>query len=84
MTQVNLLQSRNRLSDIENRLDKGEEDGEGMEWDFGISRCKLVYTGWMKNKVVLQSTGDSIQYLEINPIKNNILKNILRRMHIGV
>ena len=47
-------------------VNKGEEDGEGMEWDFGISRCKLVYTEWMKNKVVLQSTGNSIQYLEIN------------------
>ena len=65
-----LLQSGNRLEDIENRLDKGEEGGEGMEWDFGISRCKLVYTGWMKNKAVLQSTVNSIQHLEINHNKN--------------
>ena len=30
-----------------------------MEWEFGISRCKPVYTGWINNKVLLQSTGDS-------------------------
>ena len=22
---------------------QGEEGGEGMEWEFGISRCKLLY-----------------------------------------
>ena len=21
----------------------------GMDWEFGISRCKLLYTGWIKN-----------------------------------
>ena len=40
---------------------KGEEAGEGVEWDFGISRCKLVYPGWTKNKVALQSIGNCIQ-----------------------
>ena len=65
---MNLRQSRNRLSDIENRcvVGKGEQDGEGVEWDFGISRCKLEYPGWMKNKVALQGTGNCIQKLEIN------------------
>ena len=32
---------------------------EGLE--FGISRCKLLYTGWI-NKVLLYSTGNYIQY----------------------
>ena len=30
-----------------------------MEWDFGISRCKLLYIGWI-NKVLLYSTGNPI------------------------
>ena len=48
--------------DTENRLvvAKGEEDGRGMEWEFGISRCKLVYIGWINNKVLLYSTGNYI------------------------
>ena len=34
----------------------------GMDWEFGISRCKLVYIEWIKNKVLLYSTGNYIQY----------------------
>ena len=59
---------RNRLTDIENRLvvAKGEAGGRGMEWEFGISRCKLLYTEWINNKVLLHSTGNYIQYSVIN------------------
>ena len=38
----------------------------GMEWEFGISRCKLLYIGWINNKALLYSTGNSIQYPVIN------------------
>ena len=36
-----------------------------MEWDFGVSRCKLLYMEWI-NKVLLQSTRNYIQYPVIN------------------
>ena len=36
-----------------------------MEWEFGVSRCKLLYIGWI-NKVPLYSTGDYTQYPVIN------------------
>ena len=39
--------------------------GGGMDWEFGISRCKLVYIEWI-NKVLLYSTGNYIQYPVIN------------------
>ena len=38
----------------------------GMDWEFGISRCKLLYREWINNKVLLYSTGNSIQYPVIN------------------
>ena len=62
------LRNRNRLTDIENRLlvAKGEGGRGGKDWEFGISRCKLVYIGWMNNKVLLYSTGNYIQYPVIN------------------
>ena len=44
---------------------KGEVGGGGMEWEFGVRRCKLLYVGWI-NKVLLQSTGNYIQYPGIN------------------
>ena len=45
---------------------KGEGDGGGMDWEFGISRCKLFYTEWINNKVLLHGTGNHIQYPVIN------------------
>ena len=33
---------------------------------FGINRCKLLYIGWMNNKVLLYSTENYIQYSVIN------------------
>ena len=39
--------------------------GEGMDWEFGISRCKLLYIEWIKNKVLLYSTGNCTQYFVI-------------------
>ena len=62
------LQNRNRLTGIENRLvvAKGEGEGGGVDWEFGISRGKLLHIGWIHNKVLLYSTGNNIQYPVIN------------------
>ena len=38
----------------------------GMDWEFGTSRDKLLYTGRINNKALLYSTGNYIQY----PVKN--------------
>ena len=37
-----------------------------MEWEVGVSRCKLLYIEWINNKVLLYSTGNDIQYPVIN------------------
>jgi len=60
------LQNRNRFRDIENRfvVAKREEGGGGKDWEFGISRCKILYTGWMSNKILLYITGNCIQYTD--------------------
>ena len=33
-----------------------------MDWEFGISRCKLLHIGWINNKVLLYSTRNYVQY----------------------
>ena len=38
----------------------------GMEWEVGISRCKLICMEWINNKVLLYNTGNCIQYPMIN------------------
>ena len=40
--------------------------GGGKDWELGISRYKLLYIGWINNKVLLYSTGNCIQYPVIN------------------
>ena len=44
-----------------------KEAGRGeMDWEFGMSGCKLLDIGWIINKVWLYSTGNYIQYPMIN------------------
>ena len=38
----------------------------GKEWEFGVSRCKLLYMEWISIKVLQYSTGIYIQYPVIN------------------
>ena len=47
-----------------------KEGGGGgrLDWEFRISRCKLLYIEWISNKVLLYSTGNYIQYPVINHI----------------
>ena len=54
MTQVNLSMKQKHR---QNRLvaAKGDGVGGGIEWEFGISRCKLLYIEWI-NKVILYSS----------------------------
>lgn len=40
--------------------------GGGIDWEFGVSGCKLLYTGWI-NKLLLYSTGNQIQH----PVTNH-------------
>ena len=44
----------------------GEGVGGGKDWEFGVSRCKLLYMGWINNQVLLYSTGNYSQHPEIN------------------
>ena len=38
---------------------KGKGIRGGMEWEVGVSRCKLLYIDRINNKVLLCSTGNS-------------------------
>ena len=47
-------------------LPRGREGRGGMNWAFGISRCKLLLIGWINNNDILYSTWTYIQYPVIN------------------
>ena len=43
----------------------GGGGGNGMDWEFGVGRCKVLYLEWISNEVLLYSTGSYIQSLGI-------------------
>lgn len=49
-------------------------EGGGMDWKFG---CKLLYTEWVSNKILLCSTGNYIQYPMLNHNGKEILKEYI-------
>ena len=54
-------------SHIENRLGLAKGARRGMDWEFGISRCKLLYIEQINSKVQLYRTRNYIQYSGIKP-----------------
>ena len=46
-----------------------------MEWEVGVSRCKLLYIEWINNKILLYSTETYIRY----PMKNHNGKEYLKK-----
>jgi len=63
MTQMNLS--------IEKEQTQGHEEqacccqqgggGSGMDWEFGVSRYKLLHLEWISNEILLYSTGNYIK-----------------------
>ena len=67
MTQMN-LSTKQKQTPIHREQTCGCQGkwGGGMDWEYGISRCKLLYIKWINNRVLLYSTGNYIQYPVIN------------------
>ena len=41
---------------------QGGLGGRGEDWEFWVSRCKLLCIEWINNKALLYSTGNYVQY----------------------
>ena len=60
MAQMN-LSTEKKIMDLENRLVVAGGGGErGMDWEFGVNRCKLLPLEWISNEILLYSTGNYI------------------------
>ena len=58
---------------------KGElGGGRGMDWEFGVGRCKLLHLEWIYNKVLPYSTGNYIQ----DPVINHNGKEYERKIYM--
>ena len=63
---MNLSTKQNHRQRTDFWLPRGRESRGGMDWEFGISRCKQLYTEWINNKVLLYSAGNYIQHSVVN------------------
>ena len=63
MTQMN-LSTKQKQTHRHREQTCGCQEGGGCrrrkDWEFGISRCKLLYIEWINNKVLLYSTQGTI------------------------
>ena len=48
--------------------------------EFAISKCKLLYTGWINNKILLNGTGNYILYPVTNRNGKEYEKNVYMHM----
>ena len=50
------MQNRDRLRENRFVVAKGEGVRGGMEWEAGVSKCKLLDTGWITRSSTAQGT----------------------------
>ena len=67
MTQINTSRKQKQIHRYRERTSSCQGgSGERKHWEFGISRGKLLYIGWINNKVLLYRTGNYIQHPVVN------------------
>ena len=61
-----MMQMNLPTKDKQTHRHRGSTCGRGGEggnnWEFGISRCKLLFKEWINNKVLLHSARNCIQH----------------------
>ena len=64
MTQTNSAWKQ-RLTDMENKLAaaRGDRERRSMDWESGVSRCKLRHSEWINSKVLMYSAGNYTEHL---------------------
>ena len=51
--------------------------GSGIDWELGVSRCKLLHLEWVSNEALLHSTRDCIHLLGQNMMGDNMRKKYI-------
>ena len=62
-----LFTKQKQIVDIESGfvIDRREGGGSGMNGEFGVSRYELLHLEWIRNRILLYSTGNYVQYLGV-------------------
>ena len=62
MAQINLFTEKKQTHGLGEQTCgcQGGRRGNGMDWEFRVSKCKLLHLEWIRNEILLYSTGNSI------------------------
>ena len=71
------LWNRNRLTDIEVKLVVAKGEKGGVDWEFGVGRCKLLLIEWINTKILLYSIGTISNLLGYAMMEKNIKKECI-------
>ena len=63
MTQTNLSAKQKQTHRHRKQTCSCQGGGSGMDWEFGVNRCKLLPLEWISNEILLYSTGKYIESL---------------------
>ena len=55
---MNLSIEQKQIMDMHTCGCQGGGEGNGMDWEFEVSRCKLLHLEWISNEVLLFSVGN--------------------------
>ena len=60
MAQMNISTEQKQTHRHGEQICGCQAGGSGMDWEFGVSRCKLLHLEWTSNEVLLYDTGNYI------------------------
>jgi len=63
---------------------QGGERGSGKDWEFGVSRCKLLHLEWINNEILLIAQATISSHLRGNMMEDNVRKRIYIYIYIYV
>ena len=78
MAQMNLSTEKKQTHGQGEQTCGCQGGGSGMDWEFGVSRCKRLHLEWISNEILLYSTWNYIYSLMMEH------DNVRKRMHISV
>ena len=73
---MNLSTKQKRTHNTDSKIAKGTWGENGVDWEFGVSKCKRLHLEWIHNEVLLYSTGNYIQFLGIDLMEDNTRKGM--------
>ena len=59
---MNLSTEKKQIHGLGEQTGGCQEGGgeSGRDWEFGVSRCKVLHLEWISNEILLYSTGNCI------------------------